>query len=124
MNLHILLLMIDYFFTIYVLQLVHPSYIEMLEHLRSNAFENFKRSLEKLVGKGEGFAASVRTCQQSSLLEFDRGCSGAAYANFIKVISICHQLYILIIQSSLVGYLIIYCLYNYQQLYSTAIHFF
>ncbi|KAL8508380.1 hypothetical protein ACS0TY_018840 [Phlomoides rotata] len=60
------------------LQLVHPSYIYMLGHLRSNAFERFKTRLEKLVGRGEGFAASVRTCQQSSMLEFDQGCSDAA----------------------------------------------
>ncbi|KAL8033898.1 hypothetical protein ABFX02_13G186200 [Erythranthe guttata] len=60
------------------LQLVHPSYITMLGHLRTNAFESFKTQLEKLVGRGEGFAASVRTCQHSSMLEFDRGCSDAA----------------------------------------------
>ncbi|GFQ04473.1 protein root hair defective 3 homolog 2 [Phtheirospermum japonicum] len=60
------------------LQLVHPTYVSMLGHLRSNAFESFKTRLEQLLGRGEGFAASVRTCQQSSMLEFDRGCSDAA----------------------------------------------
>lgn len=49
----------------------------MLGHLRSNAFESFKTQLQRLLGRGEGFATSVRTCQQSSMLEFERGCSGA-----------------------------------------------
>ncbi|KAI3455853.1 hypothetical protein Pfo_012516 [Paulownia fortunei] len=60
------------------LQLVHPSYVTMLGHLRSNTFESFKTRLEQFLGRGEGFAASVRTCQQSSMLEFDQGCSDAA----------------------------------------------
>ncbi|KAK6150198.1 hypothetical protein DH2020_017723 [Rehmannia glutinosa] len=60
------------------LQLVHPSYVAMLGHLRSNAFESFKTRLEQFLGRGEGFAAAVRTCQQSSMLEFDRGCLDAA----------------------------------------------
>ncbi|KAL3616756.1 hypothetical protein CASFOL_039150 [Castilleja foliolosa] len=58
------------------LQLVHPTYVCMLGHLRSNAFESFKTGLGQLLGGGEGFAASVRTCKQSSMLEFDQGCSG------------------------------------------------
>lgn len=50
----------------------------MLGHLRSNAFQSFKTRLEKKLSRGEGFAESVRTCKMSSMLEFDRGCSGAA----------------------------------------------
>ncbi|KAK4399503.1 protein ROOT HAIR defective [Sesamum angolense] len=53
-------------------------YITMLGHLRANAFESFRIRLEKCLARGEGFAASVRTCQQSAMLEFDQGCSDAA----------------------------------------------
>ncbi|XP_011096759.1 protein ROOT HAIR DEFECTIVE 3 homolog 2 isoform X1 [Sesamum indicum] len=60
------------------LQLVYPAYITMLGHLRANAFESFGVRLEKCLSRGEGFAASVRTCQQSAMLEFDQGCSDAA----------------------------------------------
>ncbi|KAL2494043.1 Protein ROOT HAIR DEFECTIVE 3-like protein 2 [Forsythia ovata] len=60
------------------LQLVHPVYISMLGHLRSRALESFKTRLEQSLGGGEGFAASVRSCSQSSMLEFDQGSSDAA----------------------------------------------
>ncbi|KAL0352709.1 UNVERIFIED_CONTAM: protein ROOT HAIR defective [Sesamum angustifolium] len=58
--------------------LVYPTYITMLGHLRANALESFRIRLEKCLARGEGFAASVRTCQQSAMLEFDQGCSDAA----------------------------------------------
>jgi hypothetical protein len=54
----------------------------MLGHLRSKALESFKSRLEQSLNKGEGFAASVRTCTHSSLLEFDQGCSGSNKSNF------------------------------------------
>ncbi|CAA2954292.1 ROOT HAIR DEFECTIVE 3 homolog 2-like isoform X1 [Olea europaea subsp. europaea] len=60
------------------LQLVHPVYISMLGHLRSRALESFKTRLEQSLALGEGFAASVRNCSQSSMLEFDQGCLDAA----------------------------------------------
>nr|GMD06394.1 protein ROOT HAIR DEFECTIVE 3 homolog 2-like isoform X1 [Ipomoea batatas] len=60
------------------LQLVHPAYISQLEHLRADAFEGFKKRLEQSLCRGEGFAASVRTCTQSCMLDFDKGCLDAA----------------------------------------------
>ncbi|XP_021887568.1 protein ROOT HAIR DEFECTIVE 3 homolog 2-like [Carica papaya] len=59
------------------LDFVHPAYITMLGHLRSRALESFKARLEDLLNKGEGFAASVRTCIESSMHEFDQGCADA-----------------------------------------------
>ncbi|KAJ0081917.1 hypothetical protein Patl1_11815 [Pistacia atlantica] len=38
-------------------------------------FDSFKISLEQLPNEGEGFAAAVRTCLQSCVLEFDQGCA-------------------------------------------------
>ncbi|KAH9795738.1 protein ROOT HAIR DEFECTIVE 3 [Citrus sinensis] len=60
------------------LDFVYPTYSTLLGHLRSKAFESFKIQLEQSLKKGEGFAASVRTCTQSCMLEFDRGCADAA----------------------------------------------
>lgn len=60
------------------LDFVYPTYSTLLGHLRSKAFESFKIRLEQSLKKGEGFAASVRTCTQSCMLEFDRGCADAA----------------------------------------------
>ncbi|KAE8008267.1 hypothetical protein FH972_004796 [Carpinus fangiana] len=60
------------------LDFVHPAYTTMLGHLRSKAVESFKSRLEQSLNKGEGFAASVRTCTQSCLLEFDQGYADAA----------------------------------------------
>ncbi|KAH9747415.1 protein ROOT HAIR DEFECTIVE 3 [Citrus sinensis] len=61
-----------------VQKFVYPTYSTLLGHLRSKAFESFKIQLEQSLKKGEGFAASVRTCTQSCMLEFDRGCADAA----------------------------------------------
>ncbi|XP_059624938.1 protein ROOT HAIR DEFECTIVE 3 homolog 2-like [Cornus florida] len=61
-----------------VLQIVHPAYITMLGHLRSRMLESFKARLEQSLHRGEGFAASVRMCTQSCMLEFDQGCQDAA----------------------------------------------
>ncbi|KAF5736246.1 protein ROOT HAIR DEFECTIVE 3 2 [Tripterygium wilfordii] len=59
-------------------EFVYPAYTTLLGHLRSRGFENFKTRLEQLLNRGEGFAASVRSCRQSCMLEFDRGCTDAA----------------------------------------------
>ncbi|KAL4308943.1 hypothetical protein GQ457_01G040940 [Hibiscus cannabinus] len=60
------------------LDFVHPAYLNLLGHLRSKAFEDFKSRLEQMLNKGEGFAVSARTCTQSCMLEFDQGCADAA----------------------------------------------
>ncbi|WOK98505.1 hypothetical protein Cni_G07217 [Canna indica] len=53
------------------LQLVHPAFQTMLGHLRSKALDKFKINLEQSMKIRRGFAESVRTCSQTSLLEFD-----------------------------------------------------
>lgn len=55
-----------------------PAYTTLVGHLRSKAFENFKRKLEQSLKNGEGFAASVRSGIQSSMLEFDQASAGNA----------------------------------------------
>ena len=50
----------------------------MLGHLRAKAFENFKIKLKQSMKNGEGFAASVRSGIQSSMLEFDQASAGNA----------------------------------------------
>ncbi|KAB2637062.1 protein ROOT HAIR DEFECTIVE 3 2-like [Pyrus ussuriensis x Pyrus communis] len=59
------------------LDFVYPAYSAMLGHLRSKALEDFQVRLEQSLNKGEGFASSVRTCAQSSMLEFEKGCADA-----------------------------------------------
>ncbi|XP_022723300.1 protein ROOT HAIR DEFECTIVE 3 homolog 2-like isoform X2 [Durio zibethinus] len=59
-------------------ELVHPAYLNLLGHLRFKALEDFKSRLEKMLNKGEGFAASAHTCTKSCMLEFDQGCADAA----------------------------------------------
>ncbi|KAE9461486.1 hypothetical protein C3L33_06600, partial [Rhododendron williamsianum] len=58
--------------------LVHPAYVTMLGHLRSKALESFKTHLEQSLRRGDGFAVSVRNCNQACLLEFDRSCADAS----------------------------------------------
>lgn len=60
------------------LDVVHHAYVTMLGHLRSKALESFKTRLEQSLHKGEGFAASVRACAQSCMVEFDKGCEDAS----------------------------------------------
>ncbi|KAI8524674.1 hypothetical protein RHMOL_Rhmol13G0166300 [Rhododendron molle] len=60
------------------LQLVHPAYVTMLGHLRSKALESFKTHLEQSLRTGDGFAVSVRNCNQACMLEFDRSCADAS----------------------------------------------
>ncbi|XP_021819622.1 protein ROOT HAIR DEFECTIVE 3 homolog 2-like isoform X2 [Prunus avium] len=60
------------------LDFVYPAYTTMLGHVHSKALEGFKVRLEELLNKREGFTSSVRTCTQSSMLEFDKGCADAA----------------------------------------------
>ncbi|KAI8564527.1 hypothetical protein RHMOL_Rhmol03G0188500 [Rhododendron molle] len=59
-------------------ELVHPAYVTMLGHLRSKALESFKTHLEQSLRTGDGFAVSVRNCNQACMLEFDRSCADAS----------------------------------------------
>lgn len=64
------------------LQFAYPSYVVMLGHLRSKAFENFKKRLEHSMNDGEGFASAVLKCTKTCMLEFDQGSAGEiAYHN-------------------------------------------
>lgn len=57
----------------------------MLGHLRSKAFEDFKKRLEQSMKDGEGFAPTVRKCTETCMLEFDRGSAGEiAYYNLFS----------------------------------------
>lgn len=60
------------------LQLVHPAFISQLGHLRVKSLETFKTQLEQSLHRGVAFAASVRTCFESCITEFDKGCSGTS----------------------------------------------
>ncbi|XP_049382696.1 protein ROOT HAIR DEFECTIVE 3 homolog 2-like [Solanum stenotomum] len=60
------------------LQLVHPAFISQLGHLRVKSLQTFKTQVEQLLRRGEAFAASVRTCSESCITAFDKGCSDAA----------------------------------------------
>ncbi|XP_022142481.1 protein ROOT HAIR DEFECTIVE 3 homolog 2 [Momordica charantia] len=60
------------------LEFVYPSYVVMLGHLRSKAFENFKDRVEQSMNDGEGFASTVRNCTKTCMLEFDQGSADAA----------------------------------------------
>ncbi|MCD7468471.1 hypothetical protein HAX54_006686 [Datura stramonium] len=65
-------------FLLKALQLVHLAFIKQLGHLRVKSLETFKTQLEQSLRRGEAFAASVRTCAESCITEFDKGCSDAA----------------------------------------------
>ncbi|KAG4387719.1 hypothetical protein GLYMA_09G021400v4 [Glycine max] len=60
------------------LDLVYPAYTTLLGHIRSKALDDFKTKLEQSLNNGEGFASSVRTWTQSTMLEFDKASADAA----------------------------------------------
>ena len=67
---------------------MYPTYTAMIGNLRSEGFENFKSSLEHSLNEGEGFAASVRGCTHSCMLEFDCGCAGLYFESASHVLGI------------------------------------
>lgn len=60
------------------LELVHPAFLTMLGHLRSEAFEKFKHDIEESLQSGKGFAMSVRDCTKASMLQFDKAFTDVA----------------------------------------------
>ncbi|KAG4948957.1 hypothetical protein JHK82_042150 [Glycine max] len=60
------------------LDLVYPAYTTLLGHIRSKALDDFKTKLEQSLNNGEGFASSVRTWTQSTMLQFDKASADAA----------------------------------------------
>ncbi|CAA6666153.1 unnamed protein product [Spirodela intermedia] len=61
-----------------LLQIAYPAYQSTLSHLRTKTLDDFKEAFEKLLNKGEGFAAASRSCTKSFLSKFDEGCAEAA----------------------------------------------
>ncbi|CAK7336941.1 unnamed protein product [Dovyalis caffra] len=57
---------------------VYRAYGTMLGHLSSRALESFKSRWKQSLSNGKGWAASVHTCTESCMLEFDKGCEDAA----------------------------------------------
>lgn len=66
-------------FSYCLMQLVQPTFQDLLGHLRSGALENFKDAFEKALNAGEGFSSSADVCAQSCVSKFDKGCEGIAY---------------------------------------------
>ncbi|KAH0891340.1 hypothetical protein HID58_053769 [Brassica napus] len=60
-----------------LLQLVQPTFQDLLGHLRSGALENFKDAFEKALNAEEGFSSSADVCAQSCVSKFDKGCEEA-----------------------------------------------
>ncbi|KFK38735.1 hypothetical protein AALP_AA3G153600 [Arabis alpina] len=60
-----------------LLQLVQPTFQDVLGHLRSGALETFKDTFEKALNAGEGFSSSADSCAQACMSKFDKGCEGA-----------------------------------------------
>jgi len=54
----------------------------VLGHLRAGALENFKNAFEKALDAGEGFSSSAKSCAQSCISKFDKGCEGIMYCYY------------------------------------------
>ncbi|KAH9327243.1 hypothetical protein KI387_007421, partial [Taxus chinensis] len=59
------------------LDLVFPAYQAVLGHLRLKSLNMFKDELDQALKEGEGFAVVVRDLSNTSLTEFDQGCTDA-----------------------------------------------
>lgn len=69
----------------YYIQLVQPAYQLMLEHIRSNTLDNFKKTLTDTLNGGQGFAIAARECTQKFTRLFDEQCQGIAInCHFLK----------------------------------------
>ncbi|KAK1434208.1 hypothetical protein QVD17_11127 [Tagetes erecta] len=60
-----------------LLQLVQPAYQLMLEHIRSETLENFKKVLKESLDGGLGFAVAARDCTTKFTRLFDEQCQDA-----------------------------------------------
>lgn len=60
------------------IQLVQPAYQLMLEHIRSETLENFKKALKESLDGGIGFAVAARDCTTKFTRLFDEQCQGIA----------------------------------------------
>ncbi|KAD2806269.1 hypothetical protein E3N88_39646 [Mikania micrantha] len=70
-----------------LLQLVQPAYQLMLEHIRSETLNNFKKALTDALNGGQGFAVAVRDCTTKFITLFDEQCQDAdvKHANWDSV---------------------------------------
>ncbi|XP_076946141.1 protein ROOT HAIR DEFECTIVE 3-like [Bidens hawaiensis] len=60
-----------------LLQLVQPAYQLMLEHIRSETLNNFKKTLTDALSEGQGFAVAARDCTTKFTRLFDEQCQDA-----------------------------------------------
>ncbi|KAK9066181.1 hypothetical protein SSX86_013502 [Deinandra increscens subsp. villosa] len=60
-----------------LMQLVKPAYQLMLEHIRSETLETFKRELNDALNGGQGFGVAGRDCIKKSTRLFDEQCQDA-----------------------------------------------
>ncbi|KAL8217358.1 hypothetical protein R6Q57_020731 [Mikania cordata] len=70
-----------------LLQLVQPAYQLMLEHIRSETLNNFKKALTDALNGGQGFAVAARDCTTKFITLFDKQCQDAdvKHANWDSV---------------------------------------
>jgi hypothetical protein len=62
------------------MQVLYPSYVDMLRHLRSTALNSFKTRLENGVKEAskQGFEASIDLSVKHVMRKFEKGCKGNA----------------------------------------------
>ncbi|KAI3806833.1 hypothetical protein L1987_22748 [Smallanthus sonchifolius] len=60
-----------------LIQLVHPTYQLMLEHIQLETLDKFKRSLHDALSGGLGFANAARDCMGSFIRIFEEQCKDA-----------------------------------------------
>ncbi|KAL1293155.1 hypothetical protein HN51_053781 [Arachis hypogaea] len=54
-----------------LLQLVQPSFLSALGHIRSGIVDKFKDVFDKALNRGEGFSLAAKNCIESSMAQFD-----------------------------------------------------
>ncbi|KAK9066113.1 hypothetical protein SSX86_015515 [Deinandra increscens subsp. villosa] len=60
-----------------LIQLVHPTYQLILEHIQSETLDKFKNSLHDALNEGLGFASAARDCMGSFIRIFEEQCKDA-----------------------------------------------
>ncbi|XP_015938672.1 protein ROOT HAIR DEFECTIVE 3 isoform X1 [Arachis duranensis] len=58
-----------------LLQLVQPSFLSALGHIRSGIVDKFKDVFDKALNRGEGFSLAAKNCIESSMAQFDEACA-------------------------------------------------
>ncbi|MED6123013.1 Cell wall protein rhd3 [Stylosanthes scabra] len=58
-----------------LLQLVQPSFLSALGHIRSGIVDKFKDVFDKALNRGEGFSLAANNCIESSMAQFGEACA-------------------------------------------------